>query len=66
MRPMLSNVIAAEKPQRCSDCGRVVETRPYGKDGAEVCYRCGMKPANKEHLNRAMNERFGGGSDVQG
>jgi hypothetical protein len=36
-------VIAMEAPSECADCGEVAETRPYGKDGAEVCYDCGMK-----------------------
>lgn len=26
----------------CTGCGKVAELRPYGKDGAEICYDCGM------------------------
>ena len=36
-------VIFAEPPQKCEMCGKIAETRPYGKDGAEVCFECGMK-----------------------
>lgn len=26
----------------CSECGKTNELRPYGKDGAMICYDCGM------------------------
>lgn len=35
--------IAAERPGVCSDCGKVAETRPYGANGARICYECGQK-----------------------
>jgi hypothetical protein len=35
--------IAPEPPQRCEFCGVIDETRPYGPDGEEICYDCGMK-----------------------
>lgn len=35
--------IAEEAPQRCELCGVIKETRPYGPNGEEVCFECGMK-----------------------
>jgi hypothetical protein len=34
--------IAEELPQACSLCGKIEECRPYGENGAEICYDCGM------------------------
>ena len=36
-------VIQEEKSQQCDNCGKVAELRPYGKDGACICFECGMK-----------------------
>lgn len=33
-------VIYQEAAQVCEGCGRSAETRPYGYNGAEVCYSC--------------------------
>jgi hypothetical protein len=30
-------------PAKCEDCGKVDELRPYGKNGANVCFDCAMK-----------------------
>lgn len=27
----------------CTECGKVTELRPYGKDFAQICYECSMK-----------------------
>jgi len=35
--------VAAEPPGRCELCGAVKETRPYGPNGEQVCFPCGMK-----------------------
>lgn len=35
--------ITEEAKQKCEDCGKVAETRPYGKGGMRVCYQCAMK-----------------------
>lgn len=34
--------IAEEPPGKCEECGKVEETRPYGKGGKQVCFDCGM------------------------
>jgi hypothetical protein len=36
-------VIAPEPDMICFECGKIAETRPYGRGGAEVCVDCGMK-----------------------
>lgn len=46
--------IAEEPPQRCTSCGIIDETRPYGPDGEEICYDCGMK--DPETTQRKMAE----------
>lgn len=43
-------VIEAEGNGRCQLCGKLDETRPYGPNGEEVCFDCGMK-------NQAAAER---------
>lgn len=44
--------IAAEPSGRCEMCGAVEETRPYGPDGEQVCFACGMKD------EKAMERQF--------
>lgn len=54
-------VIQEQPPGRCDLCGVVEETRPYGPNGEEVCFACGMK--NEEATKRGFERRFGcGGS----
>ena len=36
-------VIEAEPDGTCQLCGKTDETRPYGPNGEEVCFDCGMK-----------------------
>ena len=36
-------VIEATPPQECELCGKIAETRPYGPNGENVCFECGMK-----------------------
>lgn len=35
--------IAAEADRRCEMCGKLEECRPYGPNGENVCFACGMK-----------------------
>jgi len=35
------NIMGAEG--KCYLCGKVTEVRPYGKDGATVCFDCAKK-----------------------
>jgi hypothetical protein len=35
--------VLQEEPQKCEYCGRIAELRPYGKNGANICFKCGME-----------------------
>ena len=50
-------VIYEEPPQKCEFCGKIKETRPYGKDGKEICFDCAMTtPEAKEQAERTFKE----------
>ncbi|QXE19516.1 hypothetical protein [Clostridium sp. 001] len=36
-------VISEQEPQKCEYCGKIAELRPYGKNGANICFKCAMK-----------------------
>jgi len=49
-------VIAETKPRTCTECGEPKETRPYGKDRAEVCFQCAMRtPESQTRAERAFS-----------
>lgn len=50
--------------QPCEYCGQMSELRPYGKNGARICFDCGMKPENKEYVEKAINDIFTGQSEL--
>lgn len=29
---------------KCSECGKEADCRPYGSQGAEICFECGTSP----------------------
>lgn len=45
-------------PRKCEYCGKIAELRPYGKDGANICFECGMKPENKDTTEKMINDLF--------
>lgn len=51
-------VIEPEPDGRCDLCGKIAETRPYGPNGEEVCFECGMK--DEAAAERAFRARLGG------
>lgn len=51
------------KPQGCDYCGKVAELRPYGKDGASICFECGMKPENRKQTDAALDARLNANAD---
>ena len=56
-------IISEEKPQQCDDCGKIDELRPYGKNGAKICFDCGMKYPKivKHNMNIIL---FGGKGEL--
>ena len=36
-------IIAPQEDGKCELCGAVDELRPYGPNGENICYDCGMK-----------------------
>lgn len=36
-------IIQQIDPEKCEYCGKVAELRPYGLNGAKICYECGQK-----------------------
>lgn len=49
-------VITDQPPGRCELCKVVAETRPYGPNGEEVCFDCGMK--DEAAMRRGFDRRF--------
>lgn len=45
-------IIEEEEPDFCEYCGKLAELRPYGKNGARICFNCGIK--NREETNKNM------------
>ena len=53
--------IAEELPQACELCGTIDECRPYGPNGEQICFDCGMK--DEETTKKKMAEYIFGESD---
>lgn len=58
----IENVVVLEKenPQQCDYCGKVAELRPYGKNGAAICFECATKPENKAEMEKQFRARLSG------
>jgi hypothetical protein len=37
-------------PQKCEECGKMDELRPYGENGQEICYDCGKNNPHRTYL----------------
>lgn len=46
-------IVEPERKQQCDECGKVAELRPYGKNGACICFQCAMKDENETKKNFA-------------
>jgi ribosomal protein L37AE/L43A len=55
-------LIEQTAPAECSDCGDTGELRPYGKDGAWVCFDCGMK--DEDEASRQFGKVLNGERDI--
>ena len=47
---------------KCSDCGNIDELRPYGKNGAFVCFDCAMK--DEEEAKRQFGKILNAGNVI--
>lgn len=36
-------IIEPEEPGQCELCGKLAELRPYGPQGENICFKCGMQ-----------------------
>ena len=39
----LTRLTRVTPPKRCELCGKNAELRPYGPNGENICFECGMK-----------------------
>lgn len=46
-------IIEEETPDLCEYCGKLADLRPYGRNGARICFECGMK--NEKETEKNMN-----------
>jgi hypothetical protein len=55
MSKKINNIIIIEEEPEgiCEYCGRKEELRPYGKNGARICFECGMKDKDETEKNMA-------------
>lgn len=55
-------IICSESEQMCQTCGVIAECRPYGKNGEQICFDCGM--ANEEEtIKQAVRHILGSSND---
>jgi hypothetical protein len=45
------NIRCEDWESECEYCGKKAELRPYGKNGANICYSCGMKNEKETRAN---------------
>ena len=55
-------VVTETAPAECTQCSKVAELRPYGKDGAFVCFQCGMK--DEPEMEKQFNKLHDGSRDI--
>lgn len=63
-KKIAKDVILIEEtdPVICSDCGQLKELRPYGKDGAWVCFECAMK--DEKEAEKQFQKLLNGERDI--
>lgn len=53
--------IAQQPDEVCEMCGAIAECRPYGPNGENICFDCGMK--DEETTTKKMTEYIFGPQD---
>lgn len=56
-------IIEETPPAKCEMCGKVDELRPYGPNGENICFECGMKDEETTR-KRFLQVLFGEGYDA--
>lgn len=51
-------IIEVSEPDECDLCGKQAELRPYGRNGENICFDCGMK--NREITEVKFDELLHG------
>lgn len=53
-------VIESTKDDKCELCGKVSELRPYGPNGENICFECGMKNeiATAKQFDKLLDKMF--------
>jgi len=49
---------------KCHYCPTTAELRPYGPNGAWVCFECAMKPENRAETERQFNAQLNAAGPV--
>lgn len=58
-----NNIIIEETaPALCSQCAQLKELRPYGKNGAWVCFPCAME--DEDETKAQFNKLIDGSRDI--
>jgi len=52
------SIICVEPDFICGLCGKIAETRPYGPNGEEICFECGVK--NEPMTTKMLNHKLFG------
>jgi hypothetical protein len=55
-------VISEQKPQECEYCGKIAELRPYGKNGANICFKCAME--DEQEAKKQFGKKLNGVDEV--
>ena len=58
MTKRIGNVVFVqkEKPQQCDECGKIDQVRPYGANGAVICFSCGTTEKHRRAVATALIE----------
>lgn len=59
----ISKTNFTELPRRCTSCGTIDETRPYGKDYQEICIKCCRKDPEQTALSMLEGLLLSSGPD---
>lgn len=53
-------ILTVPQTGKCEYCGNVDALRPYGKNGENICFDCGMKPEHREVTEKNVQRMLNG------